>query len=265
MSETIRKRFISDLKKYYSYAVCNAKTLLKAEVANSYLNWIWWVLEPLCFMLIYVFIFGVVFNAREPYFPIYIFIGLTMWIFFSKSISQSVRVVKSYKAIVSKVYIPKFILILTTMLVNGYKMLISMGIIIIMLFFYRVPVGIHMLYIVPLFLEFSLLTFGCCTFLLHFGVYIEDLTNIVNIVLRLLMYLTGIFFNIETRLPAPYNRYVLHLNPVAFFISSIRKSVLENAAPSFKWMLLYAVLGTVIAVSGLLVIYRNENNYVKAI
>ena len=52
------KRFINDTKKYWKYTLYAAKSQLKTEVANSYLNWIWWVLEPFCFMLIYAFIFG---------------------------------------------------------------------------------------------------------------------------------------------------------------------------------------------------------------
>ena len=52
------KRFWKDLKGHYKYALYAAKSELKSEVANSYLNWIWWVLEPFCFMLIYSFIFA---------------------------------------------------------------------------------------------------------------------------------------------------------------------------------------------------------------
>ena len=76
------KRFFSDTAKYGKYAIYSAKSALKSEVANSYLNWLWWVLDPLCFMLIYTFIFGVVFNGAKPYFPIFIFIGITVWDFF---------------------------------------------------------------------------------------------------------------------------------------------------------------------------------------
>ena len=39
--------FIDDMKKYYSYAKYSAKAELKAEVAGSYLNWVWWILEPM--------------------------------------------------------------------------------------------------------------------------------------------------------------------------------------------------------------------------
>ena len=51
------KRFWKDLKEHYRYALYSAKSELKSEVANSYLNWIWWVLEPFCFMLILRFFF----------------------------------------------------------------------------------------------------------------------------------------------------------------------------------------------------------------
>lgn len=78
------KRFWNDLKKHNGYGLYSAKAELKAEVAGSYLNWIWWILEPFCFMLIYTFIFGYVFNAKEAYFPVFIFIGITAWDFFSR-------------------------------------------------------------------------------------------------------------------------------------------------------------------------------------
>ena len=42
-------RFIKDTKKYWKYTIYAAKSQLKTEVANSYLNWIWWILEPLLY------------------------------------------------------------------------------------------------------------------------------------------------------------------------------------------------------------------------
>lgn len=91
------KRFWRDLTSHYRYAIYSAKSELKSEVANSYLNWIWWVLEPFCFMLIYAFIFGVVFEAREQYFPAFIFIGITAWDFFNRCLTQSVKLLKNNK------------------------------------------------------------------------------------------------------------------------------------------------------------------------
>ena len=262
------KRFINDLKKHHNYAVYSAKAALKAEVASSYLNWIWWVLEPLCMMLIYAFIFGVVFSAREDYFPIFIFIGITCWDFFSKNMNQSVKMVKKNKPIVTKVYLPKFVLILTRMYVNGFKMLISWGIVLIMVIFFRVPLTWHIIYVIPLMITLWLVTFGFMCILLHFGVFVDDLSNIITIVLRLVFYLTGIFYNIETRLGDYYPalaKVVGEANPMAFIIIGFRKAVLYGQSPNGVVLLLWILIAIAVSVIGVRTIYKNENNYVKVI
>ena len=174
------KRFINDMEKYYRYAVYSAKAELKAEVAGSYLNWIWWILEPFCMMLIYAFIFGFVFDAREKYFTAFIYVGLTLWTFFNQNMKNSVRMVKKNKSIISKVYLPKFILIESKMMVNGFKMLVSFGIVIILMIFYQIPLSWNVFYAIPILICMWIVNFGLMTILVHFGVYVEDLANVVN-------------------------------------------------------------------------------------
>ena len=98
-------RFFNDLKKYSKYVKYSAKSSLKSEVAGSYLGWIWWVLEPVLFMLVYWFIFSVIFSNKTQYFPIFIFIGLSMWNFFNKGLNDAVLIVKNNVATISKVYV----------------------------------------------------------------------------------------------------------------------------------------------------------------
>lgn len=258
------KRFVKDIKKYFRYSVVSAKSQLKSEVANSYLNWIWWILDPLCFMLIYTFIFGYVFGSKEQYFSVFIFIGLSMWDFFNKTLKGSVKIVKSNKAIVSKVYFPKYVLILTKMWVNGFKMMISFGIVVLMMIIYRIPVTWNVLYFVPILVILGLFTFGCSCFLLHFGVYVEDLSNVVSIVLRFLFYLTGIFYNIEKKIPewgGALNRY----NPLAFLMTSMRQCLIYEQTPRRKLLLLWLVISLILAAAGIRKIYKEENSYVKSI
>lgn len=257
-------RFIKDLKKYFGYSVVSAKAQLKSEVANSYLNWIWWILDPLCFMLIYTFMFGYVFHASELYFPVFIFIGLSMWDFFNRNITNSIKIVKNNKSIVSKVYFPKYILILTKIWVNGFKMMISFGIVALMMCFFKVPLSVNILFFVPILLILGIFSFGCACYLLHFGVYVEDLSNVMTIVLRFLFYLTGIFYNIEKRIPE-FGSLLNELNPVAFLITSMRKSLIYGECPNLRWMLCWMLVSLLLAVAGIRKIYKEENSYVKAI
>ena len=104
------KKFFCNLKKYYKYSVYAAKAELKSEITNSYLNWLWWFLDPISYMLIYTFIVEVVFKTTEQYFPVFVFIGLTTWDLFSKTVSGSVKLVKNNIGTINKVYLPKYIL-----------------------------------------------------------------------------------------------------------------------------------------------------------
>ena len=259
------KRFINDVRKYYKYSIYSAKTYLKAEVANSYLNWLWWILDPLCFMLIYAFIFTVVFKTEEQYFNAFIFTGLTIWQFFERCVSQSVKLVKNNKAIVTKVYIPKFILLVVKLLKNGFQMMVSFTIVGIMMIYYRVPLNFNMLYIVLVMIVLFALSFACGTILMNIGVYIEDLANVVQIVLRLMFYMTGIFYNVATRIPSPYGWWAARINPLALLLQSARECLLYGQTPNIKWLLYWLGASLVVSAIGVWIIYKNENSYAKVI
>lgn len=258
------QKFTQDIKRYYRYSVVSAKSQLKSEVADSYLNWVWWILDPLCFMLIYTFIFGYVFNTKEQYFPIYIFIGLSMWTFFNKTVQASVKMIKANKAIISKVYFPKHILLLIRIWVNAFKMLVSFGIVVVMMLIYRVPVSWNVFYIIPIVLILGVFTFGCSCILMHYGVYVNDLSNVVAILMRMLFYLTGIFYNLEKRVPE-YGVLLNRYNPVAFLISSMRQCLIYGQSPDLPLMLLWLAVSVLVSALGIRKIYKEENSYVKAI
>ncbi len=257
-------RAFHDLKKYFRYSVVSAKSKLKAEVANSYLNWLWWILDPLCFMLIYTFIFGFVFDAKEQYFPVFIFIGLSMWDFVNKTLLGSVKTVKLNKAIISRVYFPKFILILSKIWINGFKMMISFGVVVLMMLIFRVQLSWNVLFFIPILLILVLFTFGCACFLMHYGVYVEDLSNVLNVALRFIFYATGIFYNIETRIPQ-FGSLLNKVNPVAFLITSMRQSLIYGKTPDWKLLLLWLAVSIILVLLGIRKIYKEENSYVKAI
>ncbi len=261
-------RFVNDIKKYWNYSIYAARSELKTEVANSYLNWIWWVLEPICLAIIYTFIFGYVYNSKEKFFPVFVFTGLTVWDFFARSLKQSVKLVQRNRAIVSKVYIPKIMLINSKMFVNGFKMLVSWGIILGMMIIWRVPISINILYIIPMLLLLWIFTFSCMCFFMHFGVFVEDLLNVTDIVLKLAFYMTGIFYSIERRIGPKFPElatFLQNYNPMAFILTSIRNALIYCEAPNMIVWGIWFAIAVLMAVVGVKLIYKNENNYVKVI
>ncbi len=257
------KRFIQDIKKYYKYTIYATKAELKSEVAGSHLGWLWWFLEPLCFMLVYAFMVVAVFNASEKYMLAFVFIGNTIWTFFNKCLTTSVKLISSNKNIVTKVYIPKFILVLVKMCVNFFKLLVSLLIVAGLMAFYKVPLSLTMLQMVPILVLLFLLTFGICVIFSHFGVFVEDLANLVSIAMKLLFYFSGIFYSVTTRIPAPYGKILAKINPAAFAIEQARGSLLYRQGLDWTSLGVWFVIAIILCAIGIKTIYKNENNYVK--
>ncbi len=258
-------KFFADIKRYSSYMFYAAKSELKSEVANSVLNWIWWILEPLCFMGIYAFVFSMFFKGKVQYLTAFIFIGITMWEYFNIMLKTSVRLVRSNKAIVSKVYVPKYVLIVEKMMMNGFKTFISFVIVALLMVIYQVPVTWNTLWFFPILLSFLIFVFGVCTLLLHFGVYVEDLANVTNIALRLLFYATGVFYNLADRVTGDLGHWLVRLNPMALYLTCMRNVLLFDSMPHLYWLIGWTVVGFLLCLIGIKLIQKNENSYVKVV
>lgn len=262
------KRFISDVKKFGGYTIFAAKSGMKAEVAGSFLSWLWWILDPLLYMLVYSFVAVYVFGSREQYFPVFVFIGLNTWNFFSKTVKAGVRLVQEKKSVVTKVYIPKFIFIFEKEGIFGIKMFVSCALTLVFMIFYRVPVSLKMLWIIPLWMLLFVITFAFTTIVTHFGVFVEDLMNVLTVALQLGFYISGIFYSIETRI-LPKNELIgnilIHCNPIALIITDMRNVLLYDGEPHYISLAIWTVVAIVVSAIGVKTIYKYENTYVKTI
>ena len=265
------KKLALHIKRYNPYSLYAAKSELKGEVGSSYLTWLWWILDPVLFMRGYVFITVVVFRSQGEYLPVVVIIGLTVWNFFNKTVMISVKIVNTFRGIVSKIYIPKYMLILEKLYVNFFKMLISFGIVAGFAAAYRIKPTAHLLYCVPVVLLILLLTLGCGVIVAHFGVYINDLYNVVQVILRFMFYLSGVFYDVGDRLSQTtffglnVGRLMITVNPVAYVIDELRKIIIYGQSLRFEMYIYWLVISLVLLCIGLKLMYRFENSYIKVV
>ena len=151
------------------------------------------------------------------------------------------------------------------MAVNGFKLLISLGLILGMLAVSRVPFTWGMLWALPHLALLLLLTFAAGSWCLHLGVFIEDLQNVISVLLKLLFYFSGVFYDIATMVPAPWNRLLMAMNPVALVMEGCRGALLRGAGPDWGPFLLWTGAALLAAWLGTWMIYRYENSYGKVI
>ena len=98
---------------------------------------------------------------------------------------------------------------------------------------------------------------------MHFGVFVQDLANITTIALRLVFYASGVFFALDTRVPAPWNELLIVLNPVAAIITQCRDALLYCTSMNFTLMGVWFIIGLLLTLIGIKTIYKYENTYVK--
>ena len=118
---------------------------------------------------------------------------------------------------------------------------------------------------IQIFVDLILITFGVSAILAHFGVFFDDLKNITNVGLRILFYMSGIFYVITDRVNEAIATLLLKVNPVGFLIDACRSSLVYCETPHRRLILLWFVIGSVLSAIGVAIIYKNENNYVKVI
>lgn len=259
------KRFWGDMAHYWQFMTYAASADLRAEVANSYLNRLWWLLEPLFSMLVYVVVFGRIMGRSVENYATFIFSSLLMWTFFSKTINYSVKCVRNNRDIITKVYVPKHVLLISNMILNMYKLIFSLIVLVPMLFIFKVNVGFCGFWLISAYILMILLSFGAGMILLHFGVYIDDLAYAVNILLQMMMFLSGIFYDVITSLPKPLNIMMLAMNPVSMFVDTMRNALLGNYISNVPLLAVWIVLSIELCYIGVHIVYKNENGYVKVV
>ena len=134
-----------------------------------------------------------------------------------------------------------------------------------MMIFFRVHIGIHIFWVLPSYIVMILFSFGAGMILLHFGVYIDDLGYAVGILLNMMMFLSGTFYDIMSGLSSPLNALMLCLNPVALCTDTMRNSLLYNEVENLPIMAVWGLASLILCWIGVHIVYKNENSYVKIV
>ena len=250
-----QSRRIIDLILFKTYAE------LKAEAQRTYIGILWWLIEPIIFMAIFYFVFGVLFGrGTDGYIP-FLLVGLTPWHWIQATILQCSTAIVANYPLINQVSVPKFVFPTVIVLTNTAKFLIVFSILLIYLWISGDGPS-------WVWLE-SLLVFAALLIVIAGGGYIAaaitpmlpDIRIVLDNVLRALFYLSGIFFDIDAT-PEPIRKW-MHLNPFALAFRDLRLILIHRETPSFRNALALALFGLALVALGLFIMRRNETRYAK--
>ena len=244
-----------DILLYKTYAE------LKVEAQRNYLGFLWWIAEPVLFMLVFYFVFGRLLRARAEDFIPFLLVGLVAWMWGQASLAQGALSIRGNLALLNQAFVPKYLFPTVVFLKNTVKFAFALAVLLAFLLFYGVPASFAWLHAIPVLAVAGALILGASYLAAALTPFYPDLQVLIDNGLRAVFFLSGIFYDINT-FSTEY-RALFQLNPAAVLIDALRGALLAGQAPD--WWRLAAILLLALAVGGIgwAVMRRNESRYAK--
>lgn len=214
----------------------NHKELIKQTLKRDFimrykgssLGVAWAFLMPILLLAIYTFVFSIIFKAKwgtgaehsKVDFALILFIGMIIYNFVSEVLTRSPQVILQNANFVKKVVYPLETIPFVVTLSAFFNMCISFLIWFAALICFKGDMHLTALYLPLIILPLLFGALGMSLFLSSLGAYIRDVSQITGVLATILMFLSPIFFSIET-IPVQFRGF-MQLNPLTYFIEESR-------------------------------------------
>lgn len=208
----------------------------KKKYKRTVLGMAWSVLSPLLTLLVMRLVFTQFFGRNTAHYTTYLFCGNLIFSYFNESTGQGMTSLMGNAGIFTKVNVPKYLFLFS----KNVQTLINFGLTLCVFFVFCTLDNITFTWkLVCLFyptLCLVLFNIGVGLILSALFVFFRDIQYLWSVFTMLLMYMSAIFYTIDSYEPMVQNLFLL--NPVYLFIRYFRKIVIEARIPTVWFHLL---------------------------
>ena len=254
--------FFGQIREIYQYRELLRNLVvsdLKARYKNSVLGFFWSLLNPLGMMLVFTLIFGLLVpNVQIERYPLFLLCGLLPWNYFSASVQGSLYSVLGNAGLVKKVYFPRAILPIATVLSQLINFLLAFVILFAALVIFQSNFS-PWLWLLPFVLLIqTIFTIGVALILSTLNVFYRDTSMIMDVVMLAWFFLTPVFYSTAllpdsvTVLGVTLNpqRLLYILNPMASLVNMYRDLLYWGYRTDLDFFLRTAVTAIVVLLFG---------------
>jgi len=231
---------------------------LKVRYKQTLLGASWAVLQPFLTMVVFSIFFGglaKIPSDNVPY-PIFSFAALLPWTLFSKALLDASKSLVSSSHIITKIYFPRIILPLATILAGIVDFFIAFVVLLGMMVFYKIAPTVN-IWTLPFFLLLDLVTaLGVGLWLSALNVLYRDINYATHFITQFWMFVTPIAYS-STMIPDKW-KLIYSLNPMAGVVNGFRWALLGIGEGPGADLLVSVVVAIVLLISGLIYFKRTE-------
>jgi lipopolysaccharide transport system permease protein len=236
---------------------------IKVKYKQTALGFLWAILQPLVMMAIFTFSIGklVSVDSNTMEYPVFAFSGLILWTVFSSGITNAGNSMVSNAQIIKKIYFPRLIIPISSILVSIFDFLIAFLVFVCLLVLYQQPVDILYAFVLwPTSLIIAVIaTFGPGCLLAALNVKYRDFRYIIPFLVQALLFLTPVIYPISI-VSNPWLKYLLAINPMYAAITLFRMPM-AHTAPDFTLLWISLLSGVVLFFIGLMYFRKTEKYF----
>lgn len=253
------------------------KKSIKLQYRNSVLGMFWTFLQPLMTMIVLSVVFSNLFGKGSDdivNYPVYLLSGRLLHDFFTQSTKRGMRAVRTNASIIKKVYVPKYIYPLSSVLSTFVTFLISLLVLAAVILFFNIlnknPVAVSwqiIFALIPIIVLFFM-SLGVSMILCTLDVFFKDVENLYDVFTLLLFYLTPVVYTVD-RLgfgQGSWQETLLKINPMYGILDMFRAAVLHSTEfmAYFDFNMLWYTIGfsAVMLAIGFSVFYKCQDRFI---
>lgn len=234
---------------------------LKVRYKQTVIGILWAILQPFMTMVVFSVFFGAMIKVPSdnvPY-PIFVYVGLLFWQFFSGALGETSSSLTSNQAIITKVYFPRLILPVSYVITKFIDFLIAAGILVGMMVYYGYLPHLKGLFLMPILLIITFMaSVGGGLFLAAINVKYRDVRYALPFFIQILMFVTPVIY--PASIVGKYS-WILSLNPMTGVIQNARAAILGSTVINWVQLGTAALASFVLLVIGIVYFKKVEQYF----
>ena len=233
---------------------------IKNKYRRSVLGGLWTLLNPLFMMIILSAVFSRIFGFAVENYPIYILCGQVLYNFFSESTQASMNSIINSAALIKKVYVPKYIFVLSRILSCSINIFAAYAALLIVMVVLRTPLHYTMfLSAIPIVIMI-MFSMGVGFILAALSVKYRDIVHLYSVFLTGFIYLAPIMYPLD--ILGNVLQTIVKINPVTNILVMFRGFMMYNSMPDLYTILMSIIPSALILVLGVWVFYKKQDEFI---
>lgn len=209
---------------------------IKVLYAQTILGFSWAILQPLIHIIVFTIVFGKVAKIGTDGIPYFLFstVAVVPWTYMSQAMTQSSQSLVAGQHILGKIYFPRLLFPLTSILAKLVDFGISLIIILFVLIYYKILPTWNLLLLPLLIIHMVCIATGVGLWLSAMAIRFRDVKYAMQFLTQILMYSAPIVYSASS-IPDKW-RLVYSFNPIVGTIEGFRACLLGSPVPwAYIW------------------------------